>query len=184
MSSVCCTNIQESTAVIRAAAALTFDDAEQECLVPHILGLSLLANLPHPPASTPHAALLPRLPRRHLMCTASAAAAGSAEGAEAPPRRPRRVCIMVEPSPFTYVCGYMNRYRNTIRFLTEAGVEVLVVTPGPGVTVPGVDFSAACDQPQDFHGARVVQAMSFGLPWYLSLPLSFGLSPRIYKEVK
>jgi hypothetical protein len=24
----------------------------------------------------------------------------------------------------------MNRYRNTIRFLTEAGCEVLVVTPG------------------------------------------------------
>ncbi|PRW61558.1 sulfoquinovosyl transferase SQD2-like [Chlorella sorokiniana] len=91
---------------------------------------------------------------------------------------------MVEPSPFTYVCGYMNRYRNTIRFLTEAGVEVMVVTPGPGMTMPGVDFSAARDQPADFHGARVVQAFSFGLPWYLSLPLSFGLSPRIYKEVK
>lgn len=91
---------------------------------------------------------------------------------------------MVEPSPFTYVCGYMNRYRNTIRFLTEAGVEVMVVTPGPGMTLPGVDFSAACDQPADFHGARIVQAFSFGLPWYLSLPLSFGLSPRIYREVK
>ncbi|KAL4452539.1 hypothetical protein ABPG75_008201 [Micractinium tetrahymenae] len=91
---------------------------------------------------------------------------------------------MVEPSPFTYVCGYMNRYRNTIRFLTEAGVEVMVVTPGPGMTLPGVDFSAACHQPADFHGARVVQAFSFGLPWYLSLPLSFGLSPRIYREVK
>lgn len=91
---------------------------------------------------------------------------------------------MVEPSPFTYVCGYMNRYRNTIRFLTEAGVEVLVVTPGPGMTVPGIDFSAACEQPAEYSGARVVQAFSFGLPWYLSLPLSFGLSPRIYKQVK
>ena len=39
-------------------------------------------------------------------------------------------------------------------------------------------------QPAEFHGARVVQAFSFGLPWYLSLPLSFGLSPRIYREVK
>lgn len=91
------------------------------------------------------------------MCVAEAAAAAGAFGAAAPQpsastqlppgaRRPRRVCIMVEPSPFTYVCGYMNRYRNTIRFLTEAGVEVLVVTPGPGMTMPGVDFSAACDQ--------------------------------------
>ena len=91
---------------------------------------------------------------------------------------------MVEPSPFTYVCGYMNRYRNTIRFLTEAGVEVLIVTPGPGLTLPGHDFSAACDQPAEFCGARIVQAFSIGLPWYLSLPLSFGLSPRIYGEIK
>ncbi len=66
----------------------------------------------------------------------------------------------------------------------QAGVEVMVVTPGPGMTLPGVDFSAACNQPADFHGARIVQAFSFGLPWYLSLPLSFGLSPRIYREVK
>lgn len=92
------------------------------------------------------------------MCVAEAAAAAAgafdaaapqpAASTQLPPgaRRPRRVCIMVEPSPFTYVCGYMNRYRNTIRFLTEAGVEVLVVTPGPGMTMPGVDFSAACDQ--------------------------------------
>lgn len=43
---------------------------------------------------------------------------------------PRRICLLVEPSPFTYVCGYMNRYRNTIRYLREAGCEVLVVTPG------------------------------------------------------
>ena len=118
-----------------------------------------------PPAPTPPAApavpaaLLPRLPRRHMVCLADAGAAAAA-GTLAPAsaaaaaaaaglpgaRRPRRVCIMVEPSPFTYVCGYMNRYRNTIRFLTEAGVEVMVVTPGPGLTLPGADFSAARDQ--------------------------------------
>ncbi|PSC74099.1 sulfolipid synthase [Micractinium conductrix] len=139
--------------------------------------------------------VLPRLPRRHLTVHAAAAAADYAAGSGADPaagaapggplpRQPRRVCIMVEPSPFTYVCGYMNRYRNTIRFLTEAGVEVLVVTPGPGMTLPGSDFSAAREQPAEFEGARVVQAFSFGLPWYLSLPLSFGLSPRIYREIK
>lgn len=91
---------------------------------------------------------------------------------------------MVEPSPFTYVCGYMNRYRNTIRFLQEAGCEVLVVTPGKGMSMPGSDFSAARDQPETFHGAKVVEAFSVGLPWYWALPLSFALSPRIYQEIK
>lgn len=43
---------------------------------------------------------------------------------------PKRVCIFVEPSPFTYVCGYKNRFCNLIRYLREAGCEVLVITTG------------------------------------------------------
>lgn len=113
------------------------------------------------------------------MASAAAAAAPSAL-----PAPPKRVCILVEPSPFTYVCGYMNRYRNTVRFLQEAGCEVLLVTPGKGVTVPGADKSAFVDQPEDFHGARIVSAFSFSCPFYGPLPLSMGLSPRIYNEVK
>ncbi len=46
----------------------------------------------------------------------------------APP--PRRIAIFVEPSPFTYVCGYANRFTNTIRSLVEQGSEVLVITTG------------------------------------------------------
>lgn len=78
----------------------------------------------------------------------------------------------------------MNRFKSTVRFLREAGCEVLVVTPGKGVYVPGCDSSAYVDQPEEFHGAKIVSAMSFSCPWYWPLPLSFGLSPRIYKEVK
>ena len=127
---------------------------------------------------------------------------------------PKRVCIMVEPSPFTYVCGYMNRYRNTIKYLTELGCEVLVVAPGKvrflvvvlrllcvfaqvvfwfsdgvdiavqGVALPGADTSAFVDQPDEFCGARIVSAYSFSCPVYGPLPLTLGLSLRIYKEIK
>lgn len=47
-----------------------------------------------------------------------------------PPPSPRRIAIFVEPSPFTYVCGYANRFTNTIRCLMEQGCEVLVITTG------------------------------------------------------
>jgi sulfoquinovosyltransferase len=50
--------------------------------------------------------------------------------------------------------------------------------------MPGADYSAGCDQPKEFQGAKVVEAFSVGFPWYWALPLSFGLSPRIYREVK
>ena len=43
---------------------------------------------------------------------------------------PKRICIFVEPSPFTYVSGYKNRFTTMIKYLVEAGCDVLVVTTG------------------------------------------------------
>jgi len=94
---------------------------------------------------------------------------------------PKRVCIFVEPSPFTYVCGYKNRFCNLIRYLREAGCEVLVITTGPGIVLEG---DAGREQPTDYFGARVVSAYSFSCPLYWPLPLSFALSPRLWREVR
>jgi len=97
---------------------------------------------------------------------------------------PKRVALFVEPSPFTYVCGYKNRFQTLIRYLKEQGTEVLVIAPGKGVTFPLVDFSAAREQPAEFCGAKVVSVFSFGCPFYPSMPMSFCLSPRVWKELQ
>eukprot|EP00803_Ostreobium_quekettii_P002087 evm.model.scf_565.6 EVM.evm.TU.scf_565.6 scf_565:27552-33479(+) len=102
----------------------------------------------------------------------------------APAAPPKRVAIFVEPSPFTYVCGYKNRYCNMIKYLREAGCEVLVVTPGKGVSAPGTDTSAFRDPPYEYYGAKVVSSFSVGCPWYWQLPLTLGLSPRIFSAVR
>ena len=47
---------------------------------------------------------------------------------------PKKVAVFVEPSPFTYVCGYQNRFCNLIRHLRDANTEVLVITPGRQIT--------------------------------------------------
>jgi hypothetical protein len=39
-------------------------------------------------------------------------------------------------------------------------------------------------QPSEFAGAKVVEAGSFPCPGYDSVPLSLGLSPRIFNEVR
>lgn len=46
------------------------------------------------------------------------------------PGAPQRICIFVEPSPFTYVSGYRNRFTSMIKYLVEVGCDVLVVTTG------------------------------------------------------
>jgi len=95
---------------------------------------------------------------------------------------PKRVAVFVEPSPFTYVCGYQNRFRNMIKYLRESDVEVLVVTPGRLVTEDQSPSNRR--EPLTYHGARVVETLSFQLPWYEKLHMSFALSPKVLSELK
>ena len=47
---------------------------------------------------------------------------------------PQRVGLMVEPTPFTHVSGYANRFNEMLRYMRKAGDEVEVVTPGEHLT--------------------------------------------------
>ncbi|XP_047978148.1 sulfoquinovosyl transferase SQD2-like [Salvia hispanica] len=84
--------------------------------------------------------------------------------------RPRRIALFVEPSPFSYVSGYKNRFQNFIKYLREMGDEVMVVTTHGGL-------------PEEFYGAKLIGSRSFPLPWYRNVPLSLALSPRIISAV-
>jgi len=107
--------------------------------------------------------------------------ATSVEAAEGR-RVPKKVAILVEPSPFTYVCGYQNRFRNLIRYLKDAGTEVLVVTPGRLITE---DLSTSeRREPLEYHGAKVVETLGFEFPWYEKLHMSFALSPKVLSEIR
>ncbi|XP_078427440.1 sulfoquinovosyldiacylglycerol 2 [Wolffia australiana] len=83
---------------------------------------------------------------------------------------PRRIALFVEPSPFSYVSGYKNRFQNFIRYLREMGDEVIVVTTHEGV-------------PEEFYGAKVIGSWSFPCPLYKNVPLSLALSPRIFSQI-
>ncbi|CAH9061252.1 unnamed protein product [Cuscuta europaea] len=84
--------------------------------------------------------------------------------------RPRRIVLFVEPSPFSYISGYKNRFQNFIKYLRELGDQVMVVT-----TLQGL--------PQEFYGTKLIGSQSFPCPWYPNLRLSLALSPRIISEV-
>ncbi|XVF55122.1 hypothetical protein PTKIN_Ptkin06aG0010900 [Pterospermum kingtungense] len=84
--------------------------------------------------------------------------------------KPRRIALFVEPSPFSYVSGYKNRFQNFIRYLREMGDEVMVVTTHEGI-------------PGEFYGAKLIGSRSFPCPCYQKVQLSLALSPRIISEV-
>jgi sulfoquinovosyltransferase len=77
---------------------------------------------------------------------------------------PRRIALMVEPTPFTHVSGYSNRFKNLLLQLREAGDEVLVIVPDNHP-----------EAPTEFAGAKIVNVPGFQFPLYRRITLTLGL---------
>lgn len=85
---------------------------------------------------------------------------------------PRRIALMVEPSPFTHTSGYSNRFKNLLLQLREAGDQVLVIVP---------DNSP--DAPTEFAGARIINVTGFRFPLYRRITLTLGVR-GVYNALK
>ena len=48
----------------------------------------------------------------------------------------RKVALLVEPTPFTHVSGYANRFKEQLKYLKEFGDEVAVATPDDKPPLP------------------------------------------------
>ena len=90
--------------------------------------------------------------------------------ADAPPLRskpPRNICLMVEPTPFTHVSGYANRFQEMLKFLKKAGDNVDILT---------VDSKTpAHDLPTSFMGFPIEHTLGFTFPLYNQISLTFDL---------
>jgi sulfoquinovosyltransferase len=88
----------------------------------------------------------------------------------APPLKqypPRRVCLMVEPTPFTHVSGYANRFQEMLKFLSKAGDKVDILT---------VDSKTQpIDLPSKIFNFKIQHTQGFTFPLYNQISLSFDL---------
>ena len=85
----------------------------------------------------------------------------------------RRVALLVEPTPFTHVSGYSNRFKETLRYLQAGGDDVEVLTPD--------DTS---DRPADFLGMPIRYVRSFRLFCYKQVQLTIDLGLKGYAALK
>lgn len=76
---------------------------------------------------------------------------------------PMRVGLIVEPTPFTHISGYANRFNEMLRFLRRAGDDVSIVTPD--------DTSEA---PEEAHGYKITTVSGFRFPLY---PICLSVDP-------
>uniref|UniRef100_A0A7S2CA78 Glycosyltransferase subfamily 4-like N-terminal domain-containing protein n=1 Tax=Florenciella parvula TaxID=236787 RepID=A0A7S2CA78_9STRA len=86
---------------------------------------------------------------------------------------PQRVGLMVEPTPFTHVSGYANRFNEMLRYMRKAGDEVEVVTPDESEVAPKKKF-----------GFRINTIEGFQFPLYKQICLSFDWKMRAYSAMK
>ena len=68
---------------------------------------------------------------------------------------PMRVQLIVEPTPFTHVSGYANRFKEYLKYQKAAGAEVSIITP---------DDSE--DAPKHFLGYPIATIRGFRFPLY------------------
>ena len=90
--------------------------------------------------------------------------------ADAPPlkRNPKRkICLMVEPTPFTHVSGYANRFKEMLKFLKKAGDEVDILTVDSKTPVK--------DLPRTHQGFPIRHTQGFTFPLYNHISLTIDL---------
>lgn len=82
-----------------------------------------------------------------------------------PPKR--KVCLMVEPTPFTHVSGYANRFKEMLKFLKKAGDEVDILT---------VDSKTPRKElPKEYLGYPIQHTQGFTFPLYNHISLTIDL---------
>lgn len=79
----------------------------------------------------------------------------------------RKICLMVEPTPFTHVSGYANRFKEMLKFLKKAGDEVDILTVDSKTPVK--------DLPRQYKGFPVHHTLGFTFPLYNHISLTFDL---------
>lgn len=80
---------------------------------------------------------------------------------------PRNVCLLIEPTPFTHVSGYANRFTEMLRYLSKAGDHVDILT---------VDAKTPKDQlPHNIFGYDIQHTQGFVFPLYDHISLTLDL---------
>ncbi|KAL9182457.1 hypothetical protein ACHAXT_013109 [Thalassiosira profunda] len=89
---------------------------------------------------------------------------------EVPPLKrapPRNVALLIEPTPFTHVSGYANRFKEMLRYLSKAGDNVDILT---------VDSKTPKDDlPQQSFGYDIEHTQGFVFPLYDHISLTIDL---------
>jgi len=101
---------------------------------------------------------------------------------DAPPLKrvkARKIAMMIEPTPFTHVSGYSNRFKELLRYLAKAGDNVEIVTTESEARIK----SKHIELPSEIHGYPIHHTQGFIFPLYNHIALTFDLPEMVGAQV-
>ena len=93
--------------------------------------------------------------------------------------KPRKIALMIEPTPFTHVSGYSNRFKELLRFLSKAGDNVEIVTTESEAKMK----SSKEEFPTSIFGYKIHHTLGFTFPLYDHIALTFDLPDMMGAKV-
>jgi len=104
----------------------------------------------------------------------AAGGGGSGHGRAAAGAAPAtQVALLVEPTPFTHVSGYSNRFKEMLRFLKAGGDDAEVITPDD-----------TPERPDDFLGMPITYVSGFRLPLYKQVQLTLDVGLKAFRRLR
>jgi sulfoquinovosyltransferase len=89
------------------------------------------------------------------------------------PKSPIKIALLVEPTPFNYVSGYSNRFKEALNHLNDMGDQVHILTPDDSDNPPKNYLSFPIET---VHGFRLV--------WYKAISLSLDIRGKTLDIIK
>lgn len=96
-------------------------------------------------------------------------------------KKPLRILLLVEPTPFTYVSGYANRFKEMLNYFGESGDSVHILTPDRNPAAAPTEYSGS-----NF-SFPITTVRGFEFPLYNQVTLSFDFgmkTTRLIQEFK
>ena len=86
---------------------------------------------------------------------------------------PLKVLLLVEPTPFNYVSGYANRFKEMLNYFKKAGDDVYIMTPDRDK-----------EAPKEYNGFKIESPRGFELFMYKHVTCTFDFRFKIKRMIK
>lgn len=93
---------------------------------------------------------------------------------------PLKILLLVEPTPFNYVSGYANRFKEMLKYLKKAGDDVIIITPDRTAN----NIPPNPKPPTEYLNYPIISPRGWEFPLYKQVTLTFDFKMNIPKVVK